>query len=723
MAGKQKRNRGRQSGKGMFGGMAAAIAAVAGLTPVAHAQAQAPETEADVVITAERRAQRLDKVPIAATVLNADALAERGVNDALDLQNVSPSLVINTYNRTAYVNIRGTGLALSAPNVFQGVPFYLNGAMLPYDSTIRGSFYDVSSVEVLRGPQGTLSGLNSTGGAVYFRSKAPSFAGLSGFFEQGFHEYNGIRSVAGVNVPIGDKFALRVAGMNEIQDSWVTNTGSVSQPGDTDNYGFRADALFKPVDSLRVNLRGEYYRSDTDYNAVKRRDDFTDPFVIGEDGNSKSVVNNARGDLEVNWDATSAFSVRFQSAYGEGYQWDLGDRNRRIGGAQNNLSYTRIDPRSWSNEINLISSGDGKFQWVAGLFHLSNSTPTYLFRYANPSNPIPGGGDSLTADLDIDNEHKAVFAQGTYSFNDQWDLTIGARYSEDQQDFHRLAGVVLNAGPPVLDVFKSEEPTGRIALTFKPSDVTMFYGSLARGYKAGGVNLTIGDPPFQPESNVVGELGVKTSFFDRRLQLNAAIFHADYSDAQFAALAGAPPLPTTRNAPSVKSKGAELELVGNFGDLRFTAGGSYLDAEFDQAVMLQNPGTNTLQLVPEGRRMTFSPEWTFNGGVEYDLHVLGGVLTPRIQYSFVDDQFATPFPNGPIANPTEQNSLVPSHGVWDARLSFAPTEDIDVELFVNNIADERYIASQLQNASSQVGGYIYGAPRTVGVRLKVAFNE
>jgi iron complex outermembrane receptor protein len=350
---------------------------------------------------------------------------------------------------------------------------------------------------------------------------------------------------------------------------------------------------------------------------------------------------------------------------------------------------------------------------VAGVFSLENSTPTLLFRYT--SGTTPSGPGSTTAQLEIDNTSKAVFAQGTLALGEKWDLTVGGRYTQNKQDFRRIAGV----GAGVNNVYESEEPTGRIALNFRPSDRTMYYASVARGFKAGGVNLTVGQNPFVTETNTVGELGVKTSFFDRRLQVNSAIFASKYNDAQFSALVGG--LPSTANAPSVKSYGAEVEAIGDFGDWHYTAGLSLLNAEFDEAVFLQDPGTNLLTLVPAGRRMTFSPEFTFNGGVEYDLHVLGGVLTPRVQYAYVGDQYATPFPNGATA--TTQNSRVPAHGLWDARLSYAPTDDIDLELFVNNVGNKTYIASQLQNASSQVGGYIYGAPRTVGIRLKYKFNE
>lgn len=694
-------------------GVATLVTAVAGLSPSALAQGSSA-SEA-IVVTAERRSQNVNDVPIAATVLTGTMLAERGVDDALDLQNIAPGTVINVYNRSAYVNIRGVGVAVSAPNVFQGVPFYMNGAVLAYDTNIRAAFYDLASVEVLRGPQGTLTGLNSTGGAVYMRSRAPALGVLSGQWNQDFSENNGVRVVLAGNLPIGDRVALRLAGIKEQQDSFTRNVASVAQPGDLNNYGARGDLLFQPSDSLRINLRAEYLRTETDYNAVKRRDDTNpNPFVIAENAISQAVINSFRGDLEVNWDATEAFAVRYQLAYGDAYQFDLGDRNRAIGGATDDVSFTGIEPVSLSHEVNLISSGSGPLQWVIGGFYLENEVPTTLLRYDGPVTATPPILQRIM--VTPNNEHHGVFGQATYAFNEQWEAIVGARYSEDEQIFERIAGVA----PAGSEIYSSDIVTGRVALNYTPSEDVLFYGSVARGYKAGGVNLTPGQRPFVLETNLVGEVGLKWGLLDQRLQVNTAAFVASYEDAQFAALVGG--LPSTANAPSVASHGAELELLGYFGDFSFNSGVAFLSAEFDEATTLQDPGTNTPRAVPAGRRMTFSPEWTFNAGLQYEFRVgEQGVITPRLQYQYVGDQFATPFPDG--ATPALRNSLVPSHGTLDARLTYAPNDMFSAELFVTNVTDEVYIASQLQNASSQIGGYIYGQPRVAGIRLRYSLNE
>lgn len=707
--------------------------AVAGTTVLpAYAQnaADAPKVE-EVIVTAERRAQNLSDIPLSATVLNTDELQERGVTDAHGLQNVAPSLVINTYLNSSFVNIRGIGLAVSAPTVVQGVPFYMNGAYVAYDATLNGSFFDIASVEVLRGPQGTLTGLNSTGGAIYLRSAPPKLGVSSGYAQTTISDYNGLRIEGGGTLPLGEKMALRLAGMKNEQDSFTRNLGTGGQPGDTNEYAVRGDFLYRPIDELTVNLRSEYYDSDNQYLAIKRRDDTNpNPFQINEDGISQGETGNVRSDLEVNWQATDGVKLRYQAARGVGHQFGLGDRNHDVGGAANNLGILRYDARSWTHEFDVISTGDGPFQWVVGAFYLDQSTGVFIYRFVDQY-ARPSVGDQLRIWADQDVTSKAVFGQGTYKFSDQWELSVGARYSRDWQRYERLPGAVASAPPDLGATTASEStPTGKVALNYRPNDNNLIYASVSRGYKPGGNNPIIALGSFKGERNLVEEIGWKTSLFDKAISVNTAVFHSKLEDGQFSGLfvnANGTTSPRTANAAPIVSKGAEFEVFGKVRDLGLSFGLSYLDATFNEAGYLVNsdptlPATAAaLQLVPAGRTAPFAPKWTTNASVHYDIHLGDKLLTPRLSYSYVDDQYATPFPNGPT--PAQRNSLVPSHGLLDARLSYQHTESLSGELFVTNLTDETYIASQMQTNTAFNGGYIYGAPRVFGARLKYSFGE
>jgi iron complex outermembrane receptor protein len=718
----------------------ASIAGFAALSLTAPAIAQtpgqpAPQAAEDdqkidrVVITAERREEDAQDVAIAATVFDTEALAEQGVNTLNDIQRVAPSLAINTFNRSTFVNIRGVGIAQSAPTSNPGVAYYIDGVLIPHEQFIGQSFFDVGAVEVLRGPQGTLTGQNSTGGAMYVRSPAPDFGNYSGYLEQTIGDYNWLKTQAAVNVPLGEIAALRAAIISDTRDSFTTNTGaSRSQPGNGDLLSARLNLEVRPAEAWRFNLRYESFDYQTDNNAVKRRTDTNpDPFVIQEDARSFLNQSGYRLSGEAKWDMTDAVQLRVLASKQNGTTKDQTDGDRTTTApprppAANvgRVSYARTEFDTNIYEVNLLSTDDGPLQWVVGAFYLNEDIPLILWRdntHTLDFVTFVGGSDIRTL---AKNTSKSVFGQVEYDFSEQWQAVAGLRYSEDEQDYTRTHGP-----PPVLGTStqSSDATTGRLGLNYRPFDDVLVYASASRGYKAGGVNLTFADPNFQPETNTVYEAGAKTQFFDGRLQLNGAVFSSDYQDIQLASLRAG--LPTTQNAASGEAVGAELEAVGVYGDLRLNAGAGWLDAEFAEDVCLNDtnspptltdPGCPTgNRVVGAGRQLPFSPKWTINAGVEYDFVFANGVsLTPRIQYSHIDEQFATPFPSGA--------TIVPERDVWDFRLTYRPTDTLTLEAFAQNFTDNIYIASQIQNSSSADGGIIYGAPQMFGIRARIEFD-
>jgi iron complex outermembrane receptor protein len=249
------------------------------------------------------------------------------------------------------------------------------------------------------------------------------------------------------------------------------------------------------------------------------------------------------------------------------------------------------------------------------------------------------------------------------------------------------------------------------------NDAVMFYGTVSRGYKAGGINLDPRLPNYDPETNDVAELGWKTLFADGRLRLNGAAFYSKYKGIQLGSLTavGTPPtlLPNTLNAAPAKIVGAELELTGRFGGLGFNLGVSALDSKFTEDALLTDSQTNTNRLVPDGSKVPFAPELTATAGIEYTFHIGTATLTPRVQASYIDEQLSTPFPYN--------ETIVPSHTVTDVRLMLVPTERLRLEAFMSNALDKQYIAAQVQDASSAQGGMLYGAPRQYGLRAKFDF--
>lgn len=696
----------------------------------------------DIVVTAERREQSLQTVPISATVLTSADLTRRGVTSVADVQQVAPSVAINTINRSTFINIRGVGLALSAPTSSAGVAFYLDGLFIPSDQTIGLSFYDVGTVEVLRGPQGTLTGQNSTGGAIYVRTPEPQFNELSGFIEQTVGNYNLTRSTLAVNVPIADTIALRVAGTYESRGSFSQQIGtSLSTPGNQDFYGLRANLRFDPTPNIKLNLRYERFDSDNDNNAVTNRNllPTTGPFRVQEDTISFLRIKGQRVAGEARIDIADAVQWRTHASYQDSSTYDQADGDRTstdlpipaalpVTAANRALFPGRVSNILTSQsyfiaETNLVSTYKSALQWVLGGFYLDGDVPLDQFRDERNTRTFVSATNSLV--LRIRNRTKAVFGQINLKPIDAVELIAGARYSEDTQEMDRVAPVGASG------VANSDKVTGRLAVNVFPMQDVMLYASVSRGYKAGGVNAAAGTPNFAPEENTSYEAGFKVTALDRHLRVNGSVFKSDYKDVQFSSLVSG--FPTVQNAASGKAWGAELEVTGQFGGLSFNGGVGYLDAKFATSVCLNNTnnpaGTPALcpvgttattadELVPEGRVLPYSPKWTINAGIQYEADLGNGMtLTPRIQYSHTADQVATPFP-ATLANGVPL-TLVPSRDIFDARLTFVPNKRFRFEIYGSNIFDTTYIASQVNDATSARGGILWGAPRQYGLRATV----
>jgi iron complex outermembrane receptor protein len=723
-------------------GLKVTLAAASILLPVAAEAQSAGQSDSrtdsrtdsqeleEVLVTAERREVSLQDVPASATVLTASQLAAKGVDNVIELQAVAPGVAVNTYNRSTFINIRGVGIGQSAPTSNPGVAYYIDGMFIPHEQFIAQTFFDLESIEVLRGPQGTLTGQNSTGGALYVRSPAPSVDGFSGYIDQTAASDDWYRTVAAFNVPAGEKFAMRFAGVYDDRGSFTTNLGpSPSDPGSGRDAAARAAFRYVPNERITVDLRYEHFDRSTDYNAVKNRNDLvsSDPFEIEEDAISFLNQKGDRASLEARFELTPGIALRAQTSYLDAETTDQADGDRTAtalpvpanlptSGANTNtfrgrVSYTTQELKTHVSEINLLSIGESAFQWVFGAFYLNEESPVSVLRDNRNTVDFVQSNSSIITELE--NTSRSVFGQVDWRFASAWALDFGLRYSEDEQTYNRL----LIPGPPPPGCFpcqsrvESDEMTGRAGVKFFATDDVMFYGTFSKGYKAGGINLDPRLPDYDPETNRMAELGIKSTLADGRLRLNAAVFHSDYENMQLSALTGG--VPNTLNAAPADIRGAELELTGRFGRFGFDAGLGWLDSEFTEDAVLTDSQTNTNRVVPDGSKIPFAPEITANAGMEYEFQAGSWRITPRLQASYMDEQLATPFEY--VA------TTVPSRTLVDLRVTLAPRDNLKLEAFATNLFDETWIAAQVQDASSATGGLLYGAPRQIGVRAKFDF--
>ncbi|MFO1014990.1 MAG: TonB-dependent receptor [Caulobacteraceae bacterium] len=707
---------------------AAALVLAAGLASPVLAAEDTVTSLPDLLITAERREENLQDVSLSATVMNDEQIAAQGVNRIADLQQVSPSLVINTYNRSTFINIRGVGIAQSAPTSSPGVAYYVNGALIPHEQTIGLTFFDIDSIEVLRGPQGTLSGQNSTGGAIYVRTPAPQFDRATGYIDNTFGDYSWWRAIGAVNIPLTDNLAVRVSAVRDTRASFTTNIGpspytpgqnNPSQPGNVNLIAGRLAVRYQAMSNLEFNFRYEVFRSDTDFNAIKRRNDVvsTDPFVIEEDAISRQLLKGYRVDGEAAYDITDGIRLRWITSYQSYQSEDVSDGDRTATAPPRppnsnvgRIGYALTGFNTITHEFDVLSTDENSpLEWVVGGFYLQEDIPVLLLRY-QLSTVFRNTAPTSTTQTRAINMSRSVFGQAGWRFNDQWKVIAGLRYTEDSQRYQRI----LTAGATGLA--QSSVTTGRAAVEYTPNDNLMIYGSYSKGYKAGGVNLGVLDPAILPETNYVTELGFKSTLFDGQLRLNGAVYSSQYKNIQLGSIQGAPPAPIILNVPKSAIFGAELEATGVYGQLQYNVGVAYLSGELRSAATLSdNTVTPSVAVVvPAGEDLPFAPHWTFTAGIQYTFNVWDGTITPRLQYVYIADQFATPF-HQTLAQ--QLVTRVPARNVVDLRVTWQPSDYWRVEGFATNLFDETYIASQVQNSSSADGGIIYGAPRQIGLRV------
>jgi len=711
-----------------------------GASQATHAQeadsraAAKPATLEEIVVTAERRPERLDRVPIAATVISGDDLSQQGVSNIQDLGTVSPSINIQNQQALSFVNIRGVGLQATNPTTSSGVAVYSDGFFIPHEIAVADQYYDVQQLEILRGPQGTLVGQNSTGGALFVNSVRPSFESMTGYIAQSVGNFGYAKTEAALNAPASDTFAVRVAGNYYQRDSFyddlhLGNPPATAglEPGNAESWSGRIGLAWQPVSSVNLYLKYEITKRDGDgfigkdytelagaNNALDPR--LSDPFTISYDEPSSDEYDMSRVSLELNWNINDHIRLRSLTGYQDAEiknHFDNDQTNFPLSSAEQ-----RLDETTFQQELNLISEGPGPFNWIVGAFYLHDRTPTFLHLFTAPPGPPP----TFTIDTKPEEESYAVFAQTTYAFTEKWQLLAGARQTWDDKKQTGTQTLEIPTGlppplPPIVLVpvplngdIDGSETTGKLALSFFPNSDSTLYASASRGYKPGGLNAgNLVSLTFEPEKITAYEAGYKSNFLDRRLRTSLAAFYYDYEDMQTTAI-DAGGQRAIINVPKSKIYGAELELDARLGDLTLSLGGSYNHSSVDGPLVLVdagNPFAGPQDL--EDRSLPYAPQWTANFGGTYAVIASFGTFSLTAQYSYTDDAFASLFQ-------LEPRDLLESHSLLNATVNLTFKNGFWLEAYGTNLTDERYAAGTIG-----VNSAVWGAPRQYGARVGYRF--
>lgn len=698
----------------------------------------------DIVVTAQRREEKLQDVAIAATAISGDQLNAKAVQRIADLQFAAPSLSVTDQGLTQSVNIRGIGIASGSPSVANGVATYIDGVFQPPVLT-ASSFYDIGSIEVLRGPQGTLVGSNSTGGALFINTANPSTAAIGGYAEASYGSYNAVSLQGALNIPISSNFAVRVAGNGRWRDSYYTDIGPFKNtPDSLDEQAVRLSALWQTsdfralakVEFIDKNTGGYAYRPivGTDF-AGDRRANFRELTY------NAPTLNHERGvlsSLELRHELSSGVVLRSISGYNNKRINNLYDMDGAINAPNPSISSTQtqdqfVRERQWSQEFNIISPTAGAFNWIVGGYLQKNKIDVDI--QAASGSPT----DPTDITISQDKTTWGVFVQTGYKLTQGLELQVGGRYSH----FHVDGGgsVVIGAGGPIFgpagmqvaDLAGRHEDgrmTGKVALNWKMDDDNLLYVFAARGYKPGGSNSATSE--FGPETVWDYEAGWKSSFLNNRIRTQLGVFYMDYRDFQFDSRDPTSGQTGVFNISNATIAGVELQVQAKAGGFSVDGGLAYVHSKM-APVTIVNPRTlpplnqhgpqcpagtpsnppicydYTPYLVVAGNGSNlFSPDWSYNVGAQYEVELGGDArLTPRVNYAFVGPRW-TNLLYMPNLDRLAGRGLLSAQIVLNMR-------NWSLEVFGTNLANEKYVSGQSGNSE------FYGAPREYGVRASVRF--
>ncbi len=697
----------------------------------------------DIVVTAERRSTNLQDTPIAVTAITAEQLQARGVQSVRGLENLVPGLSIGSQTNGPGANsatfwLRGLGQMRAGNGSEPSVPLYIDDFYYPGIAGNVLRAMDIAQVEVLRGPQGTLFGRNSLGGAVRYTTRRPQ-ATFGGFLEGTYGSYDRQDLIGALNLPFGDKFAVRLTGATLETGGFVDHVADDEKGGSTKNTLFRIQAQYKPTDALSFNLAYEdsdsSSRGSTAYIPV-----ISESGVLAARWNARPT-NTPRftqalaspciycnyGGLPVDdFDDARATHLRFTG------EWDVSDQlTLKL------LSGRSIIDDTWSNDLDgtpaggrqysdsrvesqsheLQAQGDlfaGRLQYVAGVFYYDETYSATGGQFApNAAGLIVESRSAYTNTR----ESLSAYTNLTYSLTPQLKVTGGLRVGTEDISI-ATQNLLPVAGATDSGSLSETTTLPLVRVQYDWSDDIMTYASVSRGARAGGFNIvpaTADAIGFNSEAVTSYETGARMAFLGRRVTINPTVFYTDYQDMQinrqYTPPPPAPPLPTSilENAGQAHIFGIELESAAFVTEhLRLQVAAAYMEGAFDEL----NPGVG----VTLGSPLPRLPKWFYSVGAAYNIdHGSGAATRFNLDYGWRSAQYGS-------ASDVDAVRL-DAYGLLNGQVEYtSPDGRWKFAVFGTNLTDEEYLTGGL-NLLSLVGilRYDMGRPRELGARLRYAY--
>lgn len=749
----------------LFGVAAAAFALPA--TAFAQDAAADDTSNGEIVVTAQRRAERSVDVPITVATLSEEALTTANVRELADISKITPGLRFDNNGAFFQPTIRGVGTAVVTSGGGSNVGVYVDGFYSPNPLATNSQLLNVQNIQVLKGPQGTLFGRNTTGGAILISTKEPSTE-TSGQVRLSYGRFNEFRGQAYATTGLGENLAFDVEGLYSRGDGWQRDiSNGRRRVGDYENWSVRVGLKADLGENLSVLIRYQHGENDdprpllgaTYFNANPQG---VDTITSGAPFNFYPGPGQVTFDPDEVASGTDPEFLRSHSDVVQGtIKADLGFANltsysqwrKETMDSSQELDYSGFDVfqlglpnfnETVSQEFLLTSKPGGKLQWTAGLFYFQNRDTyvTYLDNlplFGFTSRTRQGGSSTLTKSY-------AAFADVTYELSPQWFLTAGLRYSHDAVEDAYYNNSIFAGGNGFSRTYvpsiSSNTWTPRAVIRFKPSDRSSIYASYTRGYKAalidvGGTcqnptNLPSPSNPtgagfvcnnVQPEKIDAFEVGYK--YDDRALSVELSAFYYNYKNLQVSYYLGGQASIT--NAARSRIYGLDGQIRYRFDDhFELSAGAAWTHARYVEFVgapiYRQCPGScgvanpidtffvdisQTLRDVPMQR----IPEFTGNIAARYTADLGGGklVLSGNLFYS-------SKFYAGPsgVQFPQEGYESLSLRAEWTD-----PSDRYTIGLWGDNVTNSRY-RTQVQYGNNGIGAN-WNKPTTFGIDLGAKF--
>lgn len=723
--------------------------ALYGITYGTGAIAQSGMLE-EVIVTATKRAEGLQDIPVTVNAFSAQAIQEAGIENALDVAVLTPSLNINTNTNpfSSRMTIRGIGTAQTDPALEPSVGLFVDGVFLGRTGLGMSDLTDIERIEVLQGPQGTLYGKNSNAGAISVTTKKPNLEETEGYIEAQAGDYSLWRLTASVTGPLSDTVAYRISGSMHERDGYYDNAGG-DDLNDADNWNVQGKLLWEPTDELSLLLSAAHVDTDTTCcgadatqtdvvnDALEARGlprDKSDPFDydVAVDLDSSFEMESDLVYLTVNYDMEWASITSITSWNDYDYSVTTDPDRSQLDILQ--LFDDNYDGDSFSQELRLTSEMDGSIDFQIGLFYydqtIERGDGSAFVRVGEDMIEIAGQqdlpfpapiafltqpGDYLVGDNKLETESYAVFGQATWHLSDVWHLTGGLRWTDEEKDADLYTETFSTSqaaqvlGRSLLDSFatpinetfnrSSDNVDWLVRVSHDLNDDIMLFASASTGSKSGGFNSVSGAPEdrqFDDEDTSSYELGIKSSWLDNALRINATAFYTEVEDYQ-----SQQQLPTgagtfVSNDGEIETAGLDLQFeAAPLPNLRLSGGLLYMD----KYEVTDGPS--------EGDDLAFTAEYSGNLAATVLFPLGDGNLFWRTDYSYMDDH-----DNGETEDDRE---LVNSRLGWR-------NDNWNVSVWGKNLTDDEYATQTTATfAFSGMDAFFLAPPRTYGATVRYDF--